>query len=134
MFPPIDASMLASVGVGVCLEQRDRAHDLPALTVAALHDVLVHPGVLHGATHRILADGLDGHDRSLADERYGSMQERVATPATCTVQAPHALMPQPYLVPVIFKSSRSTQSSGVEGSTVTSLRAPLTLSVIRCHG
>ena len=58
----------------------------------------------------------------------GSMQERVATPATCTVQAPHALMPQPYLVPVIFKSSRNTQSSGVDGSTVTSLRSPFTLS------
>ncbi len=58
----------------------------------------------------------------------GSTHERVATPATWTVQAPQALMPQPNLVPVIFRSSRSTQSSGVEGSTETSRRSPLTLS------
>src|SRR6185369_7571097 len=57
----------------------------------------------------------------------GTMHERVATPPTCTVHAPHALMPQPNFVPVIFRSSRNTQSSGVEGSTFTSRCCPFTV-------
>src|SRR6185295_19527412 len=57
----------------------------------------------------------------------GTMHERVAIPPTCTVHAPHALMPQPNFVPVIFRSSRNTQSSGVEGSTFTSRRCPFTV-------
>ena len=36
----------------------------------------------------------------------GSEQERIATPSTCTVQAPHWAMPQPYLVPVRPTCSR----------------------------
>jgi hypothetical protein len=32
------------------------------------------------------------------------------------VQAPHWAMPQPYFVPVIPRWSRSTHSSGVDGS------------------
>src|SRR5712691_9043801 len=59
----------------------------------------------------------------------GTTQERVATPPTCTVQAPQAAMPQPYLVPVIFRSSRRTHSSGVPGSTVTACGSPFTVSV-----
>src|SRR5215470_12861844 len=59
----------------------------------------------------------------------GSTHERVGTPPTCTVQAPHAAMPQPYLVPVIFKPSRSTQRSGVPGSAVTSVGRPFIVSV-----
>src|SRR5579871_4694775 len=47
----------------------------------------------------------------------GIEQERIATPSTCTVQAPHWAMPQPYLVPVMPSVSRSTQSNGVESST-----------------
>ena len=50
----------------------------------------------------------------------GNEQERVATPSTCTVQAPHCAMPQPYLVPVRPTFSRIAQSSGVLGSTSTS--------------
>ena len=49
----------------------------------------------------------------------GNEQERVATPSTCTVQAPHCAMPQPYLVPVRPTFSRIAQSSGVFGSTST---------------
>src|SRR3546814_10276689 len=44
-------------------------------------------------------------------------QERVATPSTCTVQAPHIAMPQPNLVPVSPSSSRMTQSRGVSSAT-----------------
>src|ERR1043166_2125459 len=57
----------------------------------------------------------------------GTMHERVAMPPTCTVQAPQALMPQPNFVPVSLRSSRSTQSRGVEGSTFTSRRSPFTV-------
>src|SRR5436305_10054027 len=46
--------------------------------------------------------------------------ERTATPSTCTVQAPHRAMPQPYFVPVRPMVSRSTQSRGVSGDTSTS--------------
>jgi len=43
----------------------------------------------------------------------GIAQERVACPSMCTVQAPQEAMPQPNLVPVIFRCSRNTHSSGV---------------------
>ena len=59
----------------------------------------------------------------------GVMQERVATPSTCTVQAPHSAMPQPNFVPVMPSTSRSTQSSGVSPSTSTLCVVPLTLMV-----
>src|ERR1700710_180473 len=44
-------------------------------------------------------------------------QDRIATPSTWTVQAPHCAMPQPYLVPVMPMVSRNTHSKGVESST-----------------
>src|SRR6202011_815170 len=59
----------------------------------------------------------------------GVMQERVATPSTCTVQAPHSAMPQPNLVPVMPSTSRNTHSSGVSPSTSTLWVLPLTLTV-----
>jgi hypothetical protein len=34
------------------------------------------------------------------------MQERVATPSTCTVQAPQSAMPQPNFVPVMPTAKR----------------------------
>src|SRR4029077_14171929 len=55
------------------------------------------------------------------------MQERVATPSTCTVQAPHSAMPQPNLVPVMPSTSRNTQRSGVSPSTSMLCVLPLTL-------
>src|SRR5215470_13954009 len=57
----------------------------------------------------------------------GVAQARVAWPSMCTVQAPHDAMPQPNLVPVSLRCSRRTQSSGVLGSTPSSLRTPLTV-------
>ena len=38
-------------------------------------------------------------------------QERVTTPSTCTEQAPHSAMPQPYLVPVSPTHSRISENS-----------------------
>src|SRR5580765_8296002 len=60
----------------------------------------------------------------------GVMQERMACPSTCTVQAPHSAAPQPNLVPVMPSVSRSAQRMGVLGSTSTWWSRPLTLSVL----
>jgi hypothetical protein len=57
----------------------------------------------------------------------GVMQERVAAPLRCTVQAPHIEMPQPNLVPVRLSVSRRTQSNGVSSSTSTTWSVPFTL-------
>src|SRR5215475_4088284 len=59
----------------------------------------------------------------------GVMQERVGSPPTCTVQAPHSAMPQPNFVPVMPSTSRNTQRSGVSPSTSTLCVLPLTLMV-----
>src|SRR5438876_12341113 len=58
------------------------------------------------------------------------MQERVATPSTCTVQAPTSAMLQPNFVPVMPSTSRNTHKSGVSPSTSTARSTPLTLIVI----
>jgi len=48
-----------------------------------------------------------------ASPGLATAQERTARPSTCTVQEPHAPMPQPYLAPVSWRWSLSTQSRGV---------------------
>src|SRR3989442_1087231 len=60
----------------------------------------------------------------------GSTQLRVATPSKWTVHAPHCARPQPNFVPVRPSVSRSTQSSGVSGLSVTERDLPLTVNVI----
>src|SRR5690349_11108917 len=60
----------------------------------------------------------------------GSTQLRVAAPSMCTVQAPHKAMPQPNLVPVRLRLSRSTQSSGVSSAASVVSSLPLTFSFI----
>jgi hypothetical protein len=57
----------------------------------------------------------------------GVMQDRVAIPSICTVQAPQRATPQPNFVPVRPRTSRSTQSSGMSPSTSTLCVVPLTL-------
>src|SRR5258705_13289768 len=57
-----------------------------------------------------------------------SEHERIGTPFTWTVQAPHCPTPQPNFVPVMPSVSRSTQRSGVSGSTSTLTFLPLILS------
>ena len=51
----------------------------------------------------------------------------IASCGACTVQAPQLAMPQPNLVPVSLRCSRSTHNSGVSSSTPASLRTPLTV-------
>src|SRR5712671_6639000 len=60
----------------------------------------------------------------------GVMQERVASPLMWTVQAPQRAMPQPNLVPVMFKVSRRTQRSGISGLTSTVWGFPLRVKVV----
>ena len=62
-----------------------------------------------------------------ATEEMRVMQERVASPSTCTVQAPHSDSPQPNFVPVRPSVSRSTQSRGVSGVTSTECDWPFTV-------
>src|SRR5438128_11028704 len=57
-------------------------------------------------------------------------QDRAGWPLTCTVHAPHAAMPQPYLVPVMPRLSSNAHSRGVEGSTSTCNGLPLMSSVV----
>ena len=59
----------------------------------------------------------------------GVTHDLVATPSIWTLQAPHWAIPQPNLVPVMPRTSRSTQSRGIVGSAFTSLAWPLTLIV-----
>jgi hypothetical protein len=60
----------------------------------------------------------------------GVIQERIGLPSRCTVQAPHCAMPQPNLVPVMPRFSRSTHSKGVSELTSTCCRLPLTMMAI----
>src|SRR5438034_3963365 len=64
----------------------------------------------------------------------GVTHERVATPSRWTVHAPHCAMPQPNLVPVRPRESRSTHSSGVSGASVTVRDLPLRTKVIGAIG
>src|SRR5712671_8224080 len=60
----------------------------------------------------------------------GVEHDRAGAPFTCTVQAPHNAMPQPYLVPVMLRWSRRTQRRGVSGSASTDTPLPLTFRVV----
>ena len=57
----------------------------------------------------------------------GVVQERMAAPFWCTVQAPHSDMPQPNFVPVSCATSRKYQSSGMSGSPSNVFSLPFTL-------
>src|ERR1700739_2488368 len=60
----------------------------------------------------------------------GVMQERVASPLMCTVHAPQSAIPQPNFVPVMFSVARSTQRSGICGSTSTVVDFPFSVNVV----
>src|SRR2546429_9931868 len=59
----------------------------------------------------------------------GVMQERMGRPSSSTVHAPHCPSPQPNLAPLICKFSSRTYRSGVDGSSIVTLKfRPLTCS------
>src|SRR2546425_9328289 len=69
----VGAHRSVDVGVGrllVRLEQRDRRHDLAALAIAALHDVVAHPGILYRAADPVVTDGLDRRELAAGDGRH----------------------------------------------------------------
>jgi hypothetical protein len=68
-----------------------------------------------------------------AAAEIGVMQERIASPFRCTVQAPHRAAPQPNLVPVMLRLSRSAQRMGVEGSASTCWSRPLMFRVTKFY-
>jgi len=94
-----------------------------------LHHFEIEPGLLQRLALRRLADRLEVVMALLPMLSMVVMQERVAAPSTCTVQAPHSAQPQPNFVPVMPSRSRSTQSRGVSPSTSTVWGVPLTLMV-----
>src|SRR4051794_16930011 len=57
-------------------------------------------------------------------------QENARLPSMCTMQAPHRPVPQPNLVPVSFRPSRTTQSSGVSGGASTDTGLPFTVKLV----
>ena len=61
-------------------------------------------------------------------------QDLTALPSIWTVQAPHRPEPQPYLVPVSFRCSRTTQSSAVSGSASTFTALPLIVNATAVMG
>lgn len=62
-----------------------------------------------------------------ASEATGVTQDRTGCPLTWTVQAPHRDMPQPNLVPVIWRWSRRTQSRGMAAGRSTVCGVPLSV-------
>ena len=60
----------------------------------------------------------------------GVWQERAGAPSRWTVQAPQSAMPQPNLVPVRPRWSRTTQSKGVSSGASTFIDLPLICNVV----
>src|SRR5262245_25314800 len=57
-------------------------------------------------------------------------QENARLPSMCTMQAPHSPVPQPNLVPVSLRPSRSTHNSGVAGGASVDAALPFTVKLI----
>src|SRR5258708_5351417 len=70
----VGAHRAVDVSVGrlfVALDKRDRRHDLAALAIAALHDVVAHPGFLYRASDPVVTDALDRRELAAGDGRHG---------------------------------------------------------------
>src|ERR1700682_1011422 len=117
-------------GAGLLCQKRCRVHDLSWLAVTALRHIFFHPSPLHWM------GGIRGepfHRRALFSPTMlaaGVMHDRVASPLTCTVQAPHSAMPQPNFVPVMLSVSRRTHNKGMSGLTSTLWLFPFSVKLI----
>src|SRR5450830_984399 len=60
----VDLGLAGHLAARQGLEEGGGRHDLPALAVAALGHVVLHPGLVHGLAHLVAAagDGFDGGD------------------------------------------------------------------------
>src|SRR6266699_2143627 len=61
---------LLGIGLGCLPEQRARGHDLPGLTVAALHHINFQPSLLQSGADLCFADMLDRVDLRVADTAH----------------------------------------------------------------
>ena len=111
-------------------EQPGHRHDHARLAVAALRHLVVDPGLLHFVERASCASPSIVVTFLPAAAETGSVHERTARPSRWTVQAPHAEMPQPNLVPVRPSVSRIAQRSGMSGSTSSACSLPLTVSAM----
>src|SRR6202030_138140 len=129
MLPDMASSMSASVGCGLLASSADADMiwpdwQYPHCTTSRSSQafwILAPAAVAPIASIVVIAD--------VPMLSTGVMQDRVATPSICTVQAPESAMPQPNLVPLMPSTSRNTHKSGVSLSTSTVRSAPLTLIV-----
>src|SRR6476661_799797 len=127
MLPDIALSISASVGCGLLASSADADMiwpdwQYPHWTTSRSSQafwILAPTAVLPIASMVVISE--------LPMLSIGVMQERVGSPLTYTVQAPHSAIPQPNFVPVIPSTSRSTQRSGVSPSTSTLCLFPLIL-------
>src|SRR5262245_31037262 len=128
MLPFMAASIWASVGFGVLASSAAAVMSCPAWQYP-------HWGTSSSSQARCNACRPSGDNPSMvvmsapATADTGVTHERVATPFTCTVQAPQCAPPQPNLVPFMSRTSRNTQSSGISLGTSTVVGFPLTLNV-----
>ena len=125
---PLDDLLAAGVGVG--FEQARGRENHPRNAIAALHRAFVEKRLLHrpaGGRLVRVPRWCGSPCRRLSQPACG--RRSPGGPSSSTVQARHWPSPQPYLVPVSSRSSRSTSSSGRSGSVVTLLGWPLILSV-----
>src|SRR6266699_3022652 len=129
MFPLMASSISLSVGLAFC------ASSTAALIICPLWQ---YP---HCGTSTSIHARCSGCDRladnpSIVVRRFpatlasGDTHERIALPSRCTVHAPHNAIPHPNLVPVNPSESRSTHSSGVDGSSSTFTGFPLSVNEI----
>src|SRR5437899_5475365 len=117
-------------GMWILREQRGGGHDLAGLAVAALRHVERDPRLLHLLAGSGIADRFDRGDGLPAAALTGVTQERMAWPSSCTVHAPQSAIPQPNFVPVMPRTSRRTQSTGMSDGTSASRFLPLIVSSI----
>src|SRR6202022_3370128 len=100
IFPPIDSSMLVSVGGGVLLSKATALMICPLwqyphwTTSSDTQAAWTARPTKSWPTPSMVRMG------RLSIRDTGTTHDRVATPARCTVQAPQEAIPQPYLVPV----------------------------------
>jgi hypothetical protein len=113
----------------VCGKQRRRLHDLTGLAIAALRHLLGNPCFLQ----RMLAVRRKTLDRrNLSAGHFGYANLAGANRFAVDVDSAGAARPepQPNLVPVSFKCSRTTQSKGVSGSASTLAVFPLIVNAV----
>jgi hypothetical protein len=106
------------------VEQRGCGHDHACLTITALRNVFIDPGLL-ARMARFGGKSLNGGVAFAVGFDTGIRQDRTPAWPSRTVQAPHTPAPQLYFVPVNCRRSRNTHSSGMSGTALITRSCPL---------